>query len=161
MTWNAFFAAGVRSVVPVAASAVLAATLALASGCSTTPVGAAAQVDALQARIARLQGIQNWEASGRIALTTETQALTGSVRWRQVPDRSELMMHSALGQGSVQIVSTPHQAIAMMGTGETYTAPTAEELIERQLGYVVPVSGLQNWLVGPTLAQSRARCRIR
>lgn len=134
------------------AAAALAA-LAL-QGCATLPLGS----DGLSSdeRRARLEAVQAWESSGRLAVDTGERAFQGSFRWHQAGDTLELTVRGPLRNTVLQVSGT-RRDLTVTARGETRLLTDPETELSALLGWWLPVGSLHAWLLGMPDAAFPAR----
>jgi outer membrane lipoprotein LolB len=71
----------------------------------------------------------------------------GSFTWEQLQDRYAINFYGPLNLGAVGIQGLPGRVTLVKPTG-SYSASTAEELMQRQLGWYLPVSNMYYWVRG-------------
>jgi outer membrane lipoprotein LolB len=96
-----------------------------------------------------VQGLpESFELSGRIAVRHEDQGFSGGLRWEHRPGNDIILVLTPLGQAVARITRDPGEARLETSEGEPQRAADAETLTERLLGWRLPVSGLQYWVLG-------------
>lgn len=101
-----------------------------------------------------------FELSGRIAVTYRDEAASGNIAWRHGVHDDELLLSSPFGQGIARIVRLRDVVTLTTSEGRDASAPDAEELSERLLGFRIPLAGLADWVRGreaPAPAPTRVR----
>ncbi len=78
----------------------------------------------------------------------KTESLHGKFTWKQGNDKTHIDLFSPLGQTMAVIDITPGQAVFTASGKLPLIAADADELVFRQLGWPLPVSGMHNWLQG-------------
>jgi outer membrane lipoprotein LolB len=90
--------------------------------------------------------------SGRFAATAQANGRPGSVSGRftvEVRGRQQVIdLATPVGTTVARIEIEPGRATATGPQMQTATGPDADELVERLLGWRLPVSGLADWLEG-------------
>ena len=125
--------------------------LILLAGCET--VGGMADGPDLSSRFVRKCG-ESVALSGRISMhytfsqNDRVESLHGKFTWRQKGDVILIRLFSPLGQTVAVIEVTPQQAVFIASGKPPVSAANADELVFRQLGWPLPVSGLRHWLQG-------------
>lgn len=76
------------------------------------------------------------------------ESLHGGFDWKQTPDYTVITLLSPLGQSMAKIEATPQLTTFSAPGSAPRSGANAEELIETQLGWVLPVTGLKDWLQG-------------
>lgn len=117
------------------------AALALA-GCATTPRAPQAGVtpDAEQ--------LQQWTATGRMAIAAADQGGSGSFAWRQDGAISELDLRGPLGAGGARLVVTPDTVTFADGSGRSLDSEAARTELRARLGADLPWAQLRYWMLG-------------
>ncbi len=78
----------------------------------------------------------------------QEEALHGGFEWEQQPDMITIRFLSPLGQVVATADIMPQITTLTIPGKPPRTAKNAEKLIESQLGWTLPVSGLKDWLQG-------------
>jgi outer membrane lipoprotein LolB len=117
------------------------AALALA-GCATTPPAPQVGVtpDAAQ--------LQQWTATGRMAIAAADQGGSGSFAWRQDGATTELDLRGPLGAGGARLVVTPESVTFADGSGRSLDAEAARTELAARLGADLPWGQLRYWMLG-------------
>ena len=93
-------------------------------------------------RLQRMQALDNWSLSGRLALQIEEEGWHASLDWRQQGARYRIRITAPLGQGSAEIRGMPGSVVLDYAR--------AEDLLYRLYGWTLPVANLRYWLLGVT-----------
>ena len=92
--------------------------------------------------------------AGRIVVKQHEQRSSATMRWTHQPDADEILLFAPLGQ-TVARIQRNGQSVTL-DTGEQHLiAQDAEELTQQALGWRLPLSGLEYWVLGlpaPTAA---------
>jgi outer membrane lipoprotein LolB len=121
------------------------------AGCAQAPVqpdAAAARERAWEAHRAEVSQLGTWTLTGRISLSSETEAWNATLRWRQNDTRYDILLIGPLGQGSLAVRGDDRSVVLKTSDGKTATAPDPEGLLARHLGWRLPLEGLQHWVLG-------------
>lgn len=111
---------------------------------ATTPT--AADWKAHSSRVATLE---DWFLKGRLAIRTEQDGWNATLHWRQRGDEYRLRVIAPFGQGTVELIGTEGEEVTLITSeNQRYQAPDPESLMEAQLGWSVPVTGLKYWVRG-------------
>jgi outer membrane lipoprotein LolB len=116
------------------------------TGCVTRPpavVTPSEPVDAGQ--------LQNWRATGRIAVSGQGGGGSGSFDWQQRANESDVQIRGPIGIGSVtlQLRGDPQEPQLRLQTGEqVLEAEQALEELEARLGASIPAGRLRYWMLG-------------
>ncbi|MBL3963801.1 MULTISPECIES: lipoprotein insertase outer membrane protein LolB [Burkholderia] len=125
------------------------AALALA-GCASTPPSANAPTGAV------LQTAATHAYHGRFAVRYHDrlgnpQNVYGNFDWQEHGDDVSLELRSPLGQTLAVVKSTPRAASLELPNRPTQYAPDVGDLMQKTLGFELPLAGLRYWLL-PTAA---------
>ena len=107
----------------------------LLAACATVPPPPAAELTGA-----------GWRFSGRIGIQTETQSLSGNLRWQHRADADSLFLSTPLGQGVARIERSAAGVTLELPDQPPRRAPDAETLTRDALGYALPVAGLVWWM---------------
>jgi outer membrane lipoprotein LolB len=89
-----------------------------------------------------------FDLSGRVSVTYEGQAFSGSLRWQHQAERDEILLLTPLGQARAQIVSSAEGATFTGADGKRYHGASVEALTRQALGWGLPLTHLQYWVRG-------------
>lgn len=123
-------------------------SLSLLTGCGAEPKPTSATTLSSAATQHRLQHLKNFEARGKVGFSNGEKGGNASVRWIQQGQDYRIHLYGPFGAGSVEIVGRKGSVYLVRSDGSTVSAKTPEELVRQELGWVIPVSGLQYWLRG-------------
>jgi outer membrane lipoprotein LolB len=87
-----------------------------------------------------------FELSGRVAVRYGTDSATGGVQWRHSEAADDLLITNPLGQGVARITRDDNEVHLESADGRKESAPDAETLTERVLGWRLPLEGLPAWV---------------
>lgn len=130
-------------------SAVLCLAL-LAGGCATVPSAHEAPAGAAgwQRHEAALAGLKRWQLSGRLAIQTERESWSGSIRWSQDHDVYQIDFAGPFGQGASSLAGDLRRVVLKTSEGEIVGLDGPEALLQQRLGWQFPLSELQWWIIG-------------
>jgi outer membrane lipoprotein LolB len=114
-------------------------------GCATLPLGSDGLV--YDDRRARLEAVDSWESSGRLAVDTGERGFQGSFRWQQAGDQLELTVRGPLRNTVLQVSGTPRD-LTVTARGDTRVLADPETELSALLGWWLPVGSLHAWLLG-------------
>ncbi len=97
---------------------------------------------------ASLNQLDDWQISGRLALSNGRDGGSGELSWSHQHDSDVLRFHAAFGQGSWRLDIVPQRAMLRLSDGNQYQAPSIEALIDQHLDWNIPVTQLSDWLKG-------------
>ncbi len=133
----------------------LLALLALAAGCARltvdTPASPAAEDAAeqrWQARRQQLAGYADWALTGRLAIQNSETGFNAGLNWRQAGPAFRLRLMAPFGRGTWAI-SREADTVALVTPDQgTFQAASVGELMDRHLGWRLPVDGARYWVLG-------------
>lgn len=97
-----------------------------------------------------------WALRGRIAVQVGEQGWHASLRWRENPAGYQLELSGPLGQGAVRMTGDAVGVTLERADGLRDWAPHADELLQRNTGWALPVSGLRYWVLGRAVPERPA-----
>lgn len=120
------------------------------AGCGSKPVTVPleASSDAWELRREALLELRDWRLIGRVAVSVDEEAWSANIDWLQRDDQYQMELHGPLGQGRVRIVGNRYSVQMTLGDGRELTAADPESLLQRELGWSLPVRGLSQWVKG-------------
>ena len=92
--------------------------------------------------------LQQWLATGRIGVAAAQTGGSGSFRWQQHDERSDVQLAGPAGIGSVELRLQGDALEVATASGETYQAQAALDELQARLGAAVPPGKLRYWLLG-------------
>lgn len=118
----------------------------LLSACATVPSNVDSQ--ALVVRETLLRNLTGWEIKGRVLVDDSVQAGSARIQWRQVNDQFRLLILPPIAQNTIVLQGNSKLVEARLANGQVLQAPTAEVLLQKYIGWDVPVSQLRYWILG-------------
>lgn len=131
--------------------------LVLVAGCATSvqvPGGEETLTQTAPAnwskRVASLAGFKNWKLEGKLSVTQPKRSDTAVINlWRQHGREFELHLSSTImGLGSTQLSGDPGFVELTTGQGKDYVSAKPEQLLQRELGWSLPLDNLRYWIKG-------------
>lgn len=113
--------------------------------CSTRPP-VDSSATAAQSILLRQHG--HWLLNGRIAIRTPETQWQADVRWEQQGESYTINLAGPMGQGSAQVQGDPKGIKLTTAQGEVFHEQTPEILWQKQMGWLLPLSGLRYWVLG-------------
>jgi outer membrane lipoprotein LolB len=132
----------------VRALLLLLAALSSLTGCVTTPPVTGPVDERHLERAAALAEIQRWSLEGRLAVSDGEDGGSGTLVWQQAPEWTRMVFHGALGRGAWRLSVDPGAAKLELADGRNYRAESVDALVQRELGWRIPVSDLSFWVRG-------------
>jgi outer membrane lipoprotein LolB len=99
-----------------------------------------------------------WNLQGAVSVQSQQKTQLGSFTWNQMNQYYTITISGPLNIGSLYIQGDPRQVTLYKPSG-MYKAPTAEALMQAQLGWYLPISNMYFWIRGlpaPRLAGRKA-----
>jgi outer membrane lipoprotein LolB len=121
--------------------------VALLAACATTPAPAPAPAGA------------SFELTGRVAVRSAQEAVSGGLFWRHGPGSDDLMISTPLGQGVAEITRRGDRYTLVTADARRVSAADPESLTEEALGWRLPLSGLPDWVQGRPYPPEKADTR--
>lgn len=104
--------------------------------------------DLLLQRQAALASINDWAATGRLAVNDGNDGGSANFTWQRDGDSLVVDLRAPLGQGHWRL-SVDQSGATLEGTDVgSISGPDPEPLLERTLGWSIPVAVLDHWLRG-------------
>ena len=133
-----------RAALGVAALAVLLA------GCRTAPApvpgpGANAPWPEQQAALAKFD---SYSLNGRVAVAASGEGFSGTLRYQQQPNSSELALDGPLGLGGMRVALEGDEFRMSTSSGEQLAGAVARAELEQRLGFALPIAELRWWMLG-------------
>ena len=119
--------------------------------CSTLPSQDAdreQQLRLYELKSQELKARNNWNLSGKLAVSNGQDGGSGKFNWRQSPDSTQMDFHGALGRGAWRLEADGDDVRIDLADGSVYTAHTIDQLVREQLGWKIPVDSLSWWVRG-------------
>lgn len=123
--------------------------LALLAGCAQQPTWEASP-DARarwEARAPRLAALDDWQLAGRFGFTRHKDAFAASLDWQQSPARYQLALTGPLGQPVATLSGEGDHHRIDIG-GRVLTGDSVADLLDKAIGYPLPVEKLRYWIRG-------------
>jgi outer membrane lipoprotein LolB len=131
------------------AGALVACALVLAA-CATAPrVKTDDAMLARQGERERLLASQpNWALAGRLGVSNAKDAGSGSLQWKQDGDAFRFSVHAPVTGKTWVLAGDPHHVVLEGLRDQPVEGDDAAALLERELGWHVPVAELSAWVRG-------------
>jgi outer membrane lipoprotein LolB len=129
--------------------------LLLLSGCAVSPPQAPGVKKTPQeveerwkANEQKLAALSHWQAQGRLAAARGPKGGNASFQWEQHGEFYEIKLWGPFGAGAVYLIGGPNRVQAKESNGKITTAATPEELMQKIIGWQVPITGLRYCMIG-------------
>ena len=96
----------------------------------------------------QVSAIQHWEARGLIGIRLKNKAQSANFSWVQKGDNFSIELYGPLGLGATYLNGRPNDVTLTAHDKKQYHAKTAQKLMNRVMGWSVPVLGLVSWARG-------------
>jgi outer membrane lipoprotein LolB len=127
---------------------ILLIMMVLTSCASVTPPPAPSTQIPWKDRESRLDKIDHWQISGKIAVQTPKDAGSASVDWTQNQDRFLISLMGPLGSNALKLAGQAGKVTLETSDGKHYSASSPEQLLAERWGFHLPVSHLTYWIRG-------------
>lgn len=101
---------------------------------------------------AALAAVDQWQASGRIAVRTGQDGFNASFDWRQAGTDAELGVRGPFGAGAARLTVGPDRIRIESGSEPPLDVPAPFDALEPQLvarlGFPLPLESLRYWMLG-------------
>jgi outer membrane lipoprotein LolB len=111
---------------------------ALLTACATVPQGPLPS---------DVTALRQFELSGRVAAQVENRGYSARLRWRHDGARDSLRLYSPVGSVLATITADSAGASLVTADRKQFTSPDVQGLTRQVLGWDLPLSGLQHWVV--------------
>jgi outer membrane lipoprotein LolB len=115
---------------------------------------------AWQAHRATVLPIQSWTLQGKIGLRSPEESGSGTLTWLQRQDAYDIRISGPLGRGATRLQGNQLGVTLDMAGQPTLQAGSAEELLEQQTGWRLPVEHLTWWVRGLPAPDSASRLQL-
>lgn len=115
---------------------------------STQPAANAKTPESWENRVGALSNIQDWDLKGLIAIRNTRDAWSANWRWQQHQHDYVIDLAGPLGTSPTQLTGTPNTVTLTTADGKKFNSHSPESLLEKQLGWRLPVSNLYYWIRG-------------
>jgi len=131
---------------------------ALAAGCATAPSLPPVENPAAtwQARQTELRPITAWKIQGRLAMRTAEEGWQASLNWVREGERHRIDIIGPLGRGHLRLTRDNQGAELRDADQRSWHAENPEQLLYRTTGWLVPLDGLNFWVLGLPLPDTAA-----
>lgn len=101
-----------------------------------------------QARSLALSNIKQWTLQGAMGVQYRNTAHLINVSWQQQPQQYQIMLAGPLNFGSVKIIGNSQGVTLWRSAKQPISANTPEALLNKTLGWHLPVTDLYYWIRG-------------
>jgi outer membrane lipoprotein LolB len=131
---------------------------ALAAGCATAPALPPVENPAAtwQARQTELRPITTWKIQGRMSMRMAEEGWQASLSWVRDGDRHRIDIIGPLGRGHLRLTRDNQGAELRDADQHSWHAENPEQLLYQTTGWLVPLDGLNYWVLGLPLPDTAA-----
>ncbi len=96
-----------------------------------------------------LQGLQDWQLNGRVAITSAEGSGKLNLFWQQAAAGYDIRLMSFLGQQVADIRGDASGSVSLFRPGQAVVrTKNSLALMQDELGWYIPLSGLRYWVLG-------------
>lgn len=128
----------------------IAVALCLLSGCAMQPALKPVRHPAATFKQVKAQFRHThcWQMVGYMSVVRGQQVVNGNFTWQQRGQVYQIRLYGPLGIGEVKLSNHSGEVAYTAANGKQYRSNTAKQLMRAELGWSVPVAGLQYWIRG-------------
>ncbi|WP_373187341.1 lipoprotein insertase outer membrane protein LolB [Halopseudomonas sp.] len=115
---------------------------------------------AWQAHRSAVQPVRSWTLQGKIGVRAPEESGSGTLTWIQQQGDYDIRISGPLGRGATRLQGNEQGVILDMAGQPTLRAASAEELLEQQTGWRLPVEHLLWWVRGLPAPDSASRLQL-
>jgi outer membrane lipoprotein LolB len=137
------------------------ALVVLLAGCAAVaPRGSAVEAQALDARAAALAPLARWTLTGRVAVSDGRDGGSGRFEWTQDGERYVIEIRAPVSQQTWRLSGDADQCQLDGAKPHAVRGTDPEALLERELGWRLPVAQMRNWVRALAAEPRRARLAV-
>ena len=118
------------------------------------------QAQSWQAHKQLINPIDAWQINGKLGIRSEQESGSAVLFWLQRQDYFDIRLSGPLGQGSTRLTGRQGAVSLEVANRGTFKASSAEELMQQQLGWSLPVENLLWWVRGLPAPHSKSQVRL-
>ena len=99
-----------------------------------------------QQQMTALEQVDSWRINARISISTQQETVTATLNWRKAEDFQQLEITGTLGQSYASLEIGPKQSTLLLKDRAPMVTNNLEALMMQELGFVLPISLLTNWV---------------
>lgn len=142
----------------------IASLLLSLSGCSQLgtqeQLSGSGQASAWQLHKQQITPLDAWQINGKIGIRSEKESGSAVVFWLQRQDYFDIRLTGPLGQGSTRLIGRQGVVSLDIANRGSFQATSAEELMQQQLGWSLPVEHLLWWVRGLPAPYSKSQLQL-
>lgn len=121
------------------------------SGCTTVPEPKRkpGEIDSLyQQRLAIVEKLDTWKIDARAGFSTANDSGSVSMIWNQKGPAYHIALIAPLWQGRLDLYGEGPDVVLKTSNGKTLYGESAQNLIYKATGFIVPIEDLSRWVKG-------------
>ena len=139
-------------------------TLLILSGCShfssQEQLSGSGQTSIWQAHKQKITPIDAWQINGKLGIRSAKDSGSAVIFWLQRQNYFDIHLSGPLGQGSTRLTGRQGAVSLEVSNRGTFQAPSAEALMQQQLGWSLPIENLLWWVRGLPAPQSKSQLQL-
>jgi len=96
----------------------------------------------------QLSRLSYWSLEGKIAVRQTNKSDTVALQWQQADENFDIFISGPLGAGATRIAGNPTRLTFYNGDKISTTTDDPNRLIEKHLGWELPLGNLPQWISG-------------
>ncbi len=126
----------------------MSVALLLLTGCATRQSLQLPDINNWNSRTAVLGGLEDWEFSGRVGVSTDIDGFDGNLRWIQQDDTFQVTVSGKLGIGAIRVEGDGQSVLLTDKDGVQTRLENAESELRARYGWTIPIESLRYWALG-------------
>jgi len=115
---------------------------------------------AWEAHKQQIGGIDGWQISGKIGIRAPSDSGSATLFWLQRQDYFDIRLAGPLAVGSARISGRTNDVVLDLSTQGSFTSNSAEDLLEKGLGWRLPLTQLFWWVRGLPAPESLSQVSL-
>lgn len=101
-----------------------------------------------------------WQISGKLGIRSEQESGSAVLFWLQRQDYFDIRLSGPLGQGSTRLTGREGAVSLEIANRGIFQATSAQDLMQQQLGWSLPVENLLWWVRGLPAPHSKSQVQL-
>ncbi len=118
------------------------------------------QAKSWQTHKQQITPLDAWQINGKLGIRSEKESGSAVLFWLQRQDYFDIRLSGPLGQGSTRLTGRQGAVSLEIANRGTFQASSAEELMQQQLGWSLPVENLLWWVRGLPAPHSKSQVQL-
>ncbi len=107
-----------------------------------------------------ISALDAWQINGKVGIQSPGDSGSGTLFWLQRQDYYDIRLSGPLGRGATRLTGRPGRIVLEIAGKGRYEADSPESLLERELGWRLPVSHLLWWVRGLPAPDSHSQLTL-